>query len=209
MEDSLVNMLQKLLQQELEDMTDDYSWQEKQLKTELELTRDNLRTKEMEVLAMQRALAVKDEELKTVLGKLDEKERELKQTKEEMLKDGNDLKKLYTLAEERIGGRSIADLAIEKLQLEAAQLEVEAATSALEKLAKMSRQLVNKASMSVDFDADTSIFSQKGFDLSTRVENDKCFTTVKTEVAHLSALTERLVQEADLGIQSLDIELNN
>ncbi|GAB4834742.1 hypothetical protein Ancab_033006 [Ancistrocladus abbreviatus] len=138
MEDSLVNMLQKLLQQESKDMTDDYSWQEKQLKTELELTRDNLRTKEMEVLAMQRALAVKDDELKTVLGKLDEKERELKQTKEEMLKDGNDLKKLYTLAEERIGGRSIADLAIEKLQLEAAQLEVEAATSALEKLAEMS-----------------------------------------------------------------------
>ncbi|GAB4849895.1 hypothetical protein Ancab_004695 [Ancistrocladus abbreviatus] len=160
MEDSLVNMLQKLLQQESEDMTDDYSWQEKQLKTELELTRDNLRTKEMEVLAMQKALAVKDEELKTVLGKLDEKERELKQTKEEMLKDGNDLKKLYTLAEERIGGRSIADLAIEKLQLEATQLE--------------------------------------GFDLRTRVENDKCFTTVKPKVARLSALTERLVQEAGI-----------
>ncbi|GAB4843276.1 hypothetical protein Ancab_013242 [Ancistrocladus abbreviatus] len=209
MEDSLVNMLQKLLQQESEDMADDYSWQEKQLKTELELTRDNLRTKEMEVLAMQRALVVKDEELKIVLGKLDEKERELKETKEEMLKDGNDLKKLYTLAEERIGGRSIADLAIEKLQVEAAQLEVEAATRALEKLTEMSRQLVNKASMSVDFDADTSIFPQKGFDLRTRVENDKCFTTVKTELARLSALTERLVQEADLGIQSLDIELNN
>ncbi|KAK9279062.1 hypothetical protein L1049_012737 [Liquidambar formosana] len=112
--------------------------------------------KEMKVLAAQRALNIKDEELKMILGKLDAREKELKRIKEEVIEDANDLKKLYALAQERIGEKSIGDLAIEKLQIEAAQLEVEAATSALHKLAEMSQELLNKASLSIEADSDTS-----------------------------------------------------
>ncbi|GMH12458.1 hypothetical protein Nepgr_014299 [Nepenthes gracilis] len=192
------DMGQKLLLQqvELENSAEGFGWQKKQLESELNLTRENLRRKEMEVIDVQRALTIKDEELQTVLGKLDEKERELKELKEELLKDANDLKKLYASAQESIGGRSVEELAIEKLQLEAAKLEVEAATKALHKLTEMSRELVNKASLSIDADHDANIFPQKRFAITTSAENNRSFIDVKTEVARLSALTERLVQEA-------------
>ncbi|GMP94525.1 hypothetical protein CsSME_00043966 [Camellia sinensis var. sinensis] len=144
----------------------------------------------MEVVAAQRALTIKDEELKMVLERLEARESELKKMKEEMIQDANDLRQLYTLAQERIGERSIGELGIEKLQLEAAQLEVEAATSALHKLAEMSQELLHKASLSVEADSDT--------DVQLSVVNDECFSEFKTEVARLSDLTERLVKEAGI-----------
>ncbi|KAL0682783.1 hypothetical protein Bca4012_049631 [Brassica carinata] len=79
------------------------------------------------------------------MGRLEAKEREVKKLKEETVHDGEDLIMLYALAQERIEGRTMGDLAIEKLQLEAAQLEVEAATSALQKLAEMSTELLTQA----------------------------------------------------------------
>lgn len=60
------------------------------------------------------------------------KEKELRKNKEGITRDANDIWKVYDLALEKIIGKSIGDLAIEKLQLEVAQLEVKAA--ALEKL---------------------------------------------------------------------------
>ncbi|KAA8525482.1 hypothetical protein F0562_007337 [Nyssa sinensis] len=190
-------MEHKKLHQLSEKPTDDFKWQKKQLEAELEFTRESLRTKEMEVLAAQRALTIKDEELKMLFGRLDSREKEIKELKEEMTQDANDLRKLYALAQERIGGKSIGDLAIEKLQLEAAQLEVAAATSALHKLTEMSRELLNKASLSVEADSDTSIFLQNGSDPSV-LEHNECLSEVKSEVARLSALTEQLMKEAGI-----------
>ncbi|KAJ6925173.1 hypothetical protein NC652_018191 [Populus alba x Populus x berolinensis] len=152
----------------------------------------------MEVLAAKRALAIKDEELKTVLERLDTKEKELKKLKEEAVED-NDLRKLYSLAQERIGESSVGDLAIEKLKLEAAQLEVEAATSALQKLAEMSRELLNKASLSIEADADIFMANGSGPGL-VLLENNECFKEVKTEVARLSSLTEQLLQDAGITV---------
>jgi hypothetical protein len=59
-----------------EDPTSELSWQQKRLENVLELTKENLKTKEMEVLAAQRALTIKDEELKMTLARLDAKEGE-------------------------------------------------------------------------------------------------------------------------------------
>ncbi|PPR80944.1 hypothetical protein GOBAR_AA39772 [Gossypium barbadense] len=177
----------------------DFGLQKKQLETELRFTKESLKDKEMEVLAAQRALAIKDEELKMVLGRLEAREKELQRLKEEMTEDANDMKKLYALAQERIGEKSIGDLAIEKLQLEAAQLEVEAATSALQKLAEMSHELLIKASTSIEADSDTSIFLQSGSNpMISMMKNDESFTEVKTGVARLSALSEQLVKDAGI-----------
>ncbi|KAF4365324.1 hypothetical protein F8388_017890 [Cannabis sativa] len=149
---------------------------ENQLENELELTRETLRRKEMDVVAAQRSLAMKDEELKAI--------------KEETKQDANDLRKLYSLAQERnIGEESFGDLAIEKLQLEASQLEVEAATSALHKLVEMSRELLNKTTPSIEVDDNFDHWKSTG-------ENNECFAKVTTEVFRLSALTEELVKEA-------------
>ncbi|KAF8034984.1 hypothetical protein BT93_C1113 [Corymbia citriodora subsp. variegata] len=181
--------------------TDDYRWKNKQLETEIDLTRENLRKKEMELLDAQRALTLKDEELKTVLIRLDEREKELQRLKEEMIDDASDLRKLYKLAQQRVGEKSMGDLAIEKLQLEAAQLEVEAATSALEKLVEMTREFLDKASLSIETDTNASGLHEETSDVTTSLdENNECFTDVKMEVAKLSALSEQLVREAGITI---------
>ncbi|KAJ7958787.1 Myosin heavy chain-related protein [Quillaja saponaria] len=199
----LDQMDNELLHQLLEKPADDFGLQKKYLQTELELTKESLRTKEMEVLAAHRALTIKDGELKITLARLDAKEKELKKMRDEVTDDANDIKKLYALAQERIGEKSLADLATEKLQLEAAQLEVEAATSALHKLAEMSRELLNKASLSVEADNDASIISQNYSDSMTKIiENNEQFTEVKRGVAQISALTDQIVKEA--GIVSVD-----
>lgn len=193
------NMTLEFFQQPLDELSDDFRLQKKQYETELKFSRESLRVKEMEVLAAKRALAIKDEELKTVLERLDTKEKELRKLKEEAVEDANDLRKLYSLAQERIGESSVGDLAIEKLKLEAAQLEVEAATSALQKLAEMSRELLNKASLSIE--ADTDIFMPNGSGPGlVLLENNECFKEVKTEVARLSSLTEQLLQDAGITV---------
>lgn len=186
----------KLSSHLFEKPAEDFNQKKKQLETELQFTRESLRTKEIEVLAAQRALTIKDEELKMVFRKLDDKEMELIRMKEEMNQDSAELRQLYALAQERIGGKSIGDLAIEKLQLEAAQLEVEAATSALQKLTEMSRDLLNKASLSIDADFDVCIMPHNSLDNRGNVDEIGCLSEVKTEVTKLSALTERLVKEA-------------
>lgn len=193
------NMTLEFFQQPLDELSDDFRLQKKQYETELKFSRESLRVKEMEVLAAKRALAIKDEELKTVLERLDTEEKELRKLKEEAVEDANDLRKLYSLAQERIGESSAGDLAIEKLKLEAAQLEVEAATSALQKLAEMSRELLNKASLSIE--ADTDIFMPNGSGPGlVLLENNECFKEVKTEVARLSSLTEQLLQDAGITV---------
>ena len=195
----LDEMGNQLLEQLLEQPANELRWQQKRLENELELAKVTLKEKEMEVLAAQRALTIKDEELKMTLSRLDSKEEELKKVREEVTEDSNDLKRLYAWAQERIGEKSLGDLAIEKLQLEAAQLEVEAATNALQKLAEMSRQLLNKAIMSVEADNYISVpDGNKAPDLIPDTNNPECFEEVKARVARLSALSEQLVMEAGI-----------
>ncbi|KAJ6382992.1 hypothetical protein OIU77_031425 [Salix suchowensis] len=159
------NMTLEFIQQPLDEPSDDFRLQKKQYETELRFSRESLRVKEMEVLAAQRALTIKDEELKT----------------------------------ERIGETCVGDLAIEKLKLEAAQLEVEAATSALQKLAEMSRELLNKTSLSIEADADFLMQNGSGPGL-VLLENNECFKEVKTEVVRLSSLTDQLLQDAGITV---------
>ncbi|CAI9092685.1 OLC1v1027997C1 [Oldenlandia corymbosa var. corymbosa] len=176
---------------------DNLSWQRTRLETELQLTKETLRMKEMEVLASQRALTIKEEKLKLVSRKLDNKEMEWIKMKEEMIRESAELRQLYALAQERIGEKSIGDLAIEKLELEAAQLEVEAATNALQKLAQMSKDLLNMVTLSTNSDVDISILlPQSGLKNPLHLDESHGVTEFRTEVAKLLALTEQLVIEA-------------
>lgn len=181
----------------LEKPANDFERQEKRLETELELTRESLRMKEMEVVAAQRALAIKGEELKTALDILDAREKELQRIKEGRMEDAEDLKNLYALALERIGDKTVGDLAIEKLQLEAAQLEVEAATSALQKLAELSHELLDEINLSISSETDAAVVMPKSWDTwLSALRNNENLHEVKTEVARLLAITDQLVQEA-------------
>jgi len=197
----------QLMIQLSEDPTSELSWQQKRLENVLELTKENLKTKEMEVLAAQRALTIKDEELKMTLARLDAKEEELRKAKYMATEDANDHKTVYAMTQERIGKKTMDDLAIEKLQLEAAQLEdeVEAATSTLQKLAEMSQQLLNKAMPSVEADSYISVMQNNNdinLNLITNINCVDCLAVVKAGVARLSALTEQLVMDAGLAAAS-------
>ncbi|XP_010432759.1 PREDICTED: coiled-coil domain-containing protein 18-like isoform X2 [Camelina sativa] len=177
----------------------DYGTENKRLVMELNFTRESLRMKEMEVLAVQRALTFKDEEINVFMGRLEAKERELKKLKEETTNDSEDLKNLYALAQERIGGKTMGDLAIEKLQLEAAQLEVEAATSALQKLAEMSTELLTQADMSIEAEPTVIVMPANGFQQGKYSEgSNECLAEVKTEVGKLWSLTEKLLENAGI-----------
>ncbi|KAK1394608.1 Myosin heavy chain-related protein [Heracleum sosnowskyi] len=176
----------------LEKPIDVFRWKKEQLETVLEITRESLRLKEMEVLAGQRALTIKDGELEMVLQRLDEREKELRMMKEELDRDVDHLQDLYTLSQGKVGGRSDEDLAFEKLQLEAAQLEIEAATSALGKLTEMSQQLINQAHLNMEVDYNI----QKVTHEHGKCANKESFSNVQAELAQFSALTDQLVKQA-------------
>ncbi|KAL7121757.1 hypothetical protein ACP275_01G003200 [Erythranthe tilingii] len=182
----------------LDGFGDSFKWQKKQLEAELVFTRESLKTKEMEILAAQKDLTIKDEELKTVIRKLEAKEKEITELKGD--KDG--IKQLYALAQERMGDKSVGDLAIEKLQFEVAQLEVEAATSALQKIAEMSRELLNKTGLCVELEAsdhDMSLYKQDNTEARINAINaNKCSVEVQSEVSRLLTLTQQLVVEANV-----------
>ncbi|CAN4076904.1 unnamed protein product [Withania somnifera] len=182
----------------VEKPTDIFRWQNNQLENELELTRESLRSREMDALAAQRALKVKEQEFKMVRQKLNDREEEINKMKE-MTREEDELRQLYALAQERAGEKCIGDLAIEKLQLKAAQLEVEAATSALQKLCELSRDLLNKASVTIEADYDDSLLLVDSPETAAKVASRiECLAEVYTEMTRLSALTEMLVKEAGL-----------
>ncbi|KAI3687117.1 hypothetical protein L1987_80808 [Smallanthus sonchifolius] len=178
---------------------------EKQLETELDLMMETLRSREMEVLQTRRALTIKENELKMALNKLNERENEMKEMRQELTTGADESRKLYEMVQERIG-----ELAIEKLELEAAQLEVEAATNALEKITEMSRELLRATSVLVEVDYDIDIStknipetaSENGClavkNIPETVSENGCLAELKTEVARLSDWTETLVREAGI-----------
>ncbi|PHU09041.1 hypothetical protein BC332_20901 [Capsicum chinense] len=175
--------------------TDPFRWQKNQL-NELELTRESLRSRERDVLAAQRAVKLKGQELKMVHQKLIAKDEEINKMKEKT-RDRDDLKQLNALAKERTGEKSIGDPAIEKLQLKKTQLEVNAATSALQKLVELSRDLLNKGILTVESDYDNSLLLVAHSEAAVNVTSSvQYLAKVHTEMARLSAMTEKLVKEA-------------
>ncbi|KAF3624721.1 putative protein kinase [Capsicum annuum] len=175
--------------------TDPFRWQKNQL-NELELTRESLRSRERDVLAAQRAVKLKGQELKMVHQKLIAKEEEINKMKEKT-RDRDDLKQLNALAKERTGEKSIGDPAIEKLQLKKTQLEVNAATSALQKLVELSRDLLNKGILTIESDYDNSLLLVAHSEAAVNVTSSvQYLAKVHTEMARLSAMTEKLVKEA-------------
>lgn len=174
-----------------------HNFVQKEVVTELEMMKESLRAKDIEVMVAKRALAAKEEELKVVLNRLGVREKEMKEMREEWA-DRKDLKKLYALVEERIDGKSIGDLAIERLELEAAHLEVEAATSALRNLAVMSGELLKETKTALNFgDSQIDVFQEKA-ETAIVPRMNSCTEVAHKEVARLAALTEKLVKEASI-----------
>lgn len=176
----------------LERPIDVFRWKKEQLETVLESTLESLSLKEMEVLAGQRALTIKNGELGMVLQRLDEREKELRMMKEELDRDVDHLQDLCTLTQEKVGGRSVEDLAFEKLQLEASHLEFETAISA--QVTEMSQQLINQAHLNMEVDYNIKkVTHENGINA-----NKESFSSVQAKLAQFSALTDQLVKQAGI-----------
>ncbi|XP_075522393.1 protein involved in starch initiation 1 [Primulina tabacum] len=178
---------------------DSFNWPKKQIEAELDFARESLKTMEMEVLAARTALTLKDEELNMVLRKMNARDEEIKTLKGEVMRVQDDLKQLYASAQATIGEKSVGELVTEKLQLEAAQLQVDAATSAMHKITEMSRQLLNNLGLNVeDGYTDLSKHIVSGTTISM-INDPECSGEIKEEVFRLLTLTERLVREARIA----------
>ncbi|KAI3691040.1 hypothetical protein L2E82_49254 [Cichorium intybus] len=170
-------------------------WEKKRFETELDVIRGTLRLREFEVLRSRREIMIKEDKVKSVLEKLDERENEMAEMKRELSQDIDDLRRLYTVAQERIGERTMGELVIERMELEAAGIEIEAAVSALEKITEMSRELLRVTSVIVDADSDLDVSAAgiEGCD-----SEDWGFEELRREAARLSEFTEKLVREAGI-----------
>ncbi|URD72869.1 hypothetical protein MUK42_34281, partial [Musa troglodytarum] len=154
------------------------------LETELELVKESLIKKEIELLASQRALVVKEEKFTEVLRKLEIREKEMENMKK-LMEDASGLVERYCLAQETNGDPSLGALPIEELQLKAVMLEAEATTSALQKLADMTHELMKETEQMFDNSAMSS---------NRRIED----LNEAKKVVSLFALTEKLVTVAGI-----------
>lgn len=191
-----------------------------QRETDIEALKELLKEKEKEILAARRALAVKDEELKVLLNRWEDRETEIMTMREEVIEEANGLNTLHATVQNRIGNKTLGELAVEKLELEAAKLDVEAGMHALRNLVNLSNELVreNKVSLEVSSDNhstevnchnETNMRShepeeslQEGLmselvDLKGKlIERDAALEETKKAVSHLTNIAKQLIAEA-------------
>lgn len=191
-----------------------------QREAEIETLKELLKEKEKEILAIRRDLAVKDEELKALLSRWEDREIEITKMREEVIEEANGLNALHATVQNRIGGKTLGELAVERLELEAAKLDVEAGVHALRNLVDLSNELVrekkvsfevspNNHSAEVKYHNETNRRShepgeslQEGsmseiVDLKGRlIERDSALEETKNAVSHLTNMAKQLVAKA-------------
>lgn len=168
---------------------------ERQLEMELGMVKDSLRTKESELLSAERELAIKEEERKAILNRLDVKEEEIKRMKQNKEEEVGELKKLYEMTQKEIGNNTLGDLVMEKLQLETAQLEAEAAIIALRNVTDLSHKLL-KENFDQSSEMDALLKDIEEMDDSQNA--NVSFEVAKMEIARLLAVSEQLVRDAHI-----------
>ncbi|GLJ32749.1 hypothetical protein SUGI_0659330 [Cryptomeria japonica] len=180
-----------------------------QMKAEVEFVKGLLTDKEKELMGTQRALVVKDEELKSLVNRWECREKEVMKMREDVIQEANGLKELYATVQNKIGDKTLGELALEKLELDAVKLEAEAAMLALENLVDLSRKYLKETN-------ELSLIERKMFENPTQlestlpesltadivdmnhrvVEKDMAFNHTKQAVTDLTEMTNQLVVEA-------------
>ncbi|KAM3240723.1 hypothetical protein ACQJBY_054011 [Aegilops geniculata] len=166
-----------------------------QLEADIEMLRECLRHKDMELRAAHEALDAKDQELKAVLKKWDVKERELRELEE--LPDPSATNELAGFSSETTEGGIVGEMELPELQTEAAGVEALAATTALRKLADMTKDFFKhgKADSGIDLVASES---QKISKCDPKMEVHKKTDVIleaEKEIVRLFSLTKQIVTD--------------
>ncbi|GLJ27881.1 hypothetical protein SUGI_0547350 [Cryptomeria japonica] len=180
--------LQHIQEKSVEDLR---KW--KQSEAELGSMKECLRQKEKELLEAHRTLALKDHEIKNFLTQWDVREKELIEMREEVIEEANGLNSLHAIVQKRMGGKTLGELALEKLELDAAHLEIEAAMSALRNLADLSQKLLVETKTSLYISTDNIVLPNNTVDMEFEIEAQKLGVKMSTR-EDLAALKERLIE---------------
>uniref|UniRef100_A0ACD5YNI9 Uncharacterized protein n=1 Tax=Avena sativa TaxID=4498 RepID=A0ACD5YNI9_AVESA len=149
-----------------------------QLEADIEMLRESLQQKDMDIRAAHEALDAKDQELKAVRRKWDVQEMELGELEE---LPPSATMELTGLSSDTTGDSVVGEMELQKLQIEAAEVEALAATAALKKLADMT------ASERANIGAyDSKMQVDKKTDVILKAEK---------EIVRLFSLTEQLIAD--------------
>ncbi|BBN17468.1 hypothetical protein MPTK1_7g14770 [Marchantia polymorpha subsp. ruderalis] len=173
-----------------------------EVEAELEAVQECLKEKDNELVETREALFEKEQELKQVLARWESREKELHQLAEELMTEAKTLTSLRSFLQEKGDGARVQTMGpTEAMDLEIAKLEVESTLCALQSLADLSKQLVDKSTeelssysspTSISLETNDFVESLKG----QLVEKDSALELTKSALDSLTRLTERLVLEA-------------
>uniref|UniRef100_A0ACD5Z6K3 Uncharacterized protein n=1 Tax=Avena sativa TaxID=4498 RepID=A0ACD5Z6K3_AVESA len=167
-----------------------------QLEADIEMLRESLWQKDMDLRAAHEALDAKDQELKAVHGKWNVQEMELGEL-EELPEDPSATKELTGLSSDTTGGSVVGEMELQKLQIEAAEVEALAATATLKKLADMAKKSFKCGKANPGIDLVASEHENSGT-YDSKMEVDKKTDVIleaEKEIVRLFSLTKQLVTD--------------
>lgn len=171
-----------------------------QREAEIETLKELLKEKEKEILATRRALAVKDEELKALLSRWEDRETEITKMREEVIEEANGLNALHATVQNRIGDKTLGELAVERLELEAAKLDVEAGVHALRNLVDLSNELVREKKVSFEVSPNDHSARLKYHNETNRRSHEPGESLQEVSMSEIVDLKGRLI-ERDLALE--------
>jgi chromosome segregation ATPase len=172
-----------------------------QLEADIDMLKESLQQKDMDLRAAYKELDAKDLELKAVLRRLDVRDKELDKL-DELSIDPNDVRRLSNLADEAMATKdnNVEEVELQKCEIEHVEVEALAATTMLKKLANMAKELLRSGRT----DSGTNLLAPQNANSSgdaSEPEPEKKTNVIleaKKDIVGLFSLTEELV--ADAGI---------
>jgi TolA-binding protein len=170
-----------------------------QLKADIDMLKESLRQKDMDLSAAYKALDAKDRELKAVVGRLDIRDKELDKL-EELSIDPYDIRRLSSIADEATKDNIVGEVELQKHELESVEAEALAASTLLKKLANVTKELLRSGRT----DSGTNLVASQNSNISegaSKMEPQRKINVIleaKKEIVGLFSLTEELVAGAQM-----------
>jgi hypothetical protein len=171
-----------------------------QLEADIDMLKESLEQKDVDLRAAYKALDAKDLELKAVLRRLDVRDKELDKL-EELSIDPNDVRRLSSLADEATKANNVEEVELRKHELESVEGEALAASTMLKKLADITKAFLRSGRT----DSGTNLLASRNANISegaSKMEPKKKMNVIleaKKEIVGLFSLTEELVASAGIN----------
>ena len=171
-----------------------------QLEADIDMLKESLEQKDVDLRAAYKALDTKDLELKAVLRRLDVRDKELDKL-EELSIDPNDVRRLSSLADEATKDNNVEEVELRKHEIESVEGEALAASTMLKKLADITKAFLRSGRT----DSGTNLLAPQNANISagaSKMEPNKKMNVIleaKREIVGLFSLTEELVASAGIN----------